>query len=80
LYRIGSDWYIVDFKTDSIRSDQEREELIGQYSRQLQRYQSAVKSLIGQAAQAQLCFLDDNGGVRVNEVSASKEEDSISNA
>jgi ATP-dependent helicase/nuclease subunit A len=72
LCRIGSDWYIVDFKTDTIRSDQEREELIGQYSRQLQRYQSAVKSLIGQAAQAQLCFLDDNGRVRVNEVSASK--------
>jgi ATP-dependent exoDNAse (exonuclease V) beta subunit len=65
LYQIGSDWHIVDFKTDSIRSDQEREELIGNYNRQLQRYQSAVKSLMGQTAQSQLCFLDDNGKVRV---------------
>jgi|CXWL01.1.fsa_nt_gi ATP-dependent helicase/nuclease subunit A len=72
LYRMGNGWYIVDFKTDSIRSDQEREELIGNYYRQLQRYQSAVKLLIGQAAQAQLCFLDDTGKVRVIEVSASK--------
>ena len=67
LYQIGSDWHIVDFKTDSIRSDQEREELTGNYNRQLQRYQSAVKSLIGQAAQAQLCFFDDNGRVKVVE-------------
>ena len=65
LYRKGDTWHIVDFKTDSIRSDQEREELIGNYNRQLQRYQSAVKSLIGQAAQAQLCFLDDNGRVKL---------------
>jgi len=68
LCRSGSDWHIVDFKTDSIRSDQEREELIGNYNRQLQRYQSAVKSLIGQVAQSHLCFLDDNGKVKVVEV------------
>lgn len=38
---------------------------MGNYSRQLQRYQSAVKSLIGQAAQAQLNFLDDFGRAKL---------------
>lgn len=45
----------------------ERAELVGQYKRQLQRYLSAVKLLIGQAAQAYICFLDDNGRVGVVE-------------
>jgi len=68
LYRKGDTWHIVDFKTDSIRSDAERIELIGKYKSQILRYQNAVQMLIGQPARMETCFLDDNDRVRVTEV------------
>lgn len=65
LYRSSEGWQVVDFKTDSIRSARERDELIGLYRRQMSRYIGAVKALLGQPAQVRICFLDDNGSVNV---------------
>jgi ATP-dependent exoDNAse (exonuclease V) beta subunit len=63
LYRKGDVWGVVDFKTDSIRSVAEGQELIGTYTKQLRRYAGAVRELIGQDASLSLCFLDDEGRV-----------------
>jgi ATP-dependent helicase/nuclease subunit A len=65
LYRKGDAWHVVDFKTDSIRSVAEGQKLIGKYAKQLRRYAGAVRELIGQAAILSLCFLDDEGMVRL---------------
>ncbi len=59
LYRTPAGWQVVDFKTDSIRSAAERETLISQYHRQMNRYAEAVTELLGELAKIQICFLDD---------------------
>jgi ATP-dependent helicase/nuclease subunit A len=65
LYCDLSGWQIVDFKTDSISSTWERDNLIALYGRQMNRYFGAVQELLGQQAQLQLCFLDDRGSVNI---------------
>ena len=65
LYRSAGSWNVVDFKTDSIASDGERLRLVEQYSPQLRRYVQAIEALLHEPAQGQICFLDDNGKIRV---------------
>ena len=65
LYRKGEEWFVVDFKTDMIRSEEQHKELVGKYSRQLERYASAIKQLLGQDAKLSICFLDNNGRTHV---------------
>jgi ATP-dependent exoDNAse (exonuclease V) beta subunit len=55
----------VDFKTDSIRSADEREVLVSQYRRQMNRYKEAVAGLLGEQAQIRICFLDDDGRIGI---------------
>ena len=58
-------WRIIDFKTDAIADEAGLERLLADsYSRQLQRYQAAVLTLLGQPTQTTLCLLDYAGGVR----------------
>jgi ATP-dependent exoDNAse (exonuclease V) beta subunit len=68
LYRKGNIWYMVDFKTDSIRSDKERDELVNLYRRQMNRYSDAMEHLLGESAHLHICFLDDNGRVGIVDV------------
>ena len=68
LYDSPSGWQIVDFKTDSIRSVKERDDLIRQYSRQMHRYSGAVETLIGQKAQTRIIFLDDHGRIEIAKI------------
>lgn len=63
LYLTPEGWQVVDFKTDAIRSDGEKEALVAQYRRQMQRYAGAVERLLGKAPQVRLCFLDDHGEI-----------------
>jgi ATP-dependent exoDNAse (exonuclease V) beta subunit len=63
LYSTQNGWQIIDFKTDSIRSTSERNELTRKYSRQMRRYAGAVETLIGQKTRTRICFLDDNGRI-----------------
>ena len=65
LYRTASGWQVLDFKTDLIRNVTQREALVGKYARQMQRYVSAVESLLGEPVQVRMCFLDDMGNVTV---------------
>lgn len=65
LYRKGNEWFVVDFKTDAIHSEEQYKELVGKYSRQLERYASAIKQLLGQDAKLSICFLDNNGRTHV---------------
>ncbi len=66
LYRRSSGvWRIVDFKTDTVSDEIEmRRVKTTDYCEQLQRYQRAVYQLLGQSAEAMMCFLDWAGGVR----------------
>ncbi len=55
----------MDFKTDSIRSSAEREALVAQYARQMNRYSGAVEGLLGEPADVRICFLDDDGRIGI---------------
>jgi ATP-dependent helicase/nuclease subunit A len=65
LYRKENEWFVVDFKTDAIHSEGQYKELVGKYSKQLERYASAIKQLFGQEVQLSLCFLDNNGRTHI---------------
>jgi len=65
LYRASDGWQVVDFKTDSIRSDTVREKLTEQYRRQMNRYENAVETLLGQIPKSRICFLDDCESVNI---------------
>ena len=63
LYRKGEEWFVVDFKTDAIRSKDQYEELKKKYSKQLDRYAGAVRLCLELEVDLSLCFLDDRGSV-----------------
>jgi ATP-dependent exoDNAse (exonuclease V) beta subunit len=65
LFKNTSGWQIVDFKTDIIRSDAIRAELVNQYRFQMLRYEKAVETLLGQKPGVRICFLDDNGSANI---------------
>lgn len=65
LYRKGNEWFVVDFKTDAIHSEEQYKELVEKYSKQLERYASAIKQLFGQEVKLSLCFLDNNGRTHI---------------
>ena len=68
LYLSGENWQIVDFKTDHIHDNAQKEELLQGYITQVQQYRNAVKTLLGVNAQACICFLDDCERVELVEV------------
>jgi ATP-dependent exoDNAse (exonuclease V) beta subunit len=65
LYRTQAGWQVVDFKTDSIRSTAEREALVAQYGRQMNRFAGAFVGLLGEPTEVRNCFLDDDGRIGV---------------
>ncbi|MBI4786736.1 MAG: UvrD-helicase domain-containing protein [Chloroflexi bacterium] len=65
LYRLGDNWRVVDFKTDEIRDEPTLNEKIYKYRAQVACYADAVRVLAGASPQAQLCFLNVRGEVRV---------------
>jgi len=67
LYRIESVWYIMDFKTDELRSDIEAESAISRngYDRQLARYAQAIENQLNVQAKTRLVFLNVNGEVKI---------------
>jgi ATP-dependent exoDNAse (exonuclease V) beta subunit len=46
LYRTAAGWFIIDFKTDEVRSDEEARAIIEQkgYNRQVERYARAISN------------------------------------
>jgi ATP-dependent helicase/nuclease subunit A len=67
LYRMPSGWFVADFKTDEVRSDEEALAAIQQkgYAQQVARYADAVRNLMGVQPQVCLVFLQVEGNVRV---------------
>jgi ATP-dependent helicase/nuclease subunit A len=68
VFRNKETWHIIEFKSDPIYTAAYRENLIKEYSPQVQRYQRAVNQLLRVTAKASLCFLDDHGQVALVEI------------
>ncbi len=70
LYRLGSEWTIVDFKTDEVRSIEEMRATIAreQYAEQVRRYVEAVAPQIGQRPRGRLVFLRVGSTTQVEEL------------
>ena len=60
LYHTEADWFLVDFKTDELRSDDEARLVIQRegYDRQVGRYAEAAASRLGVRAKMRLVFLN----------------------
>jgi ATP-dependent helicase/nuclease subunit A len=67
LYHTESGWFLVDFKTDEVRSDEEARILIkrGGYDRQVARYAEATASRLGFQAKTRLVFLNVNNNLSI---------------
>lgn len=68
LYYTADGWQIVDFKTDSLRSLDERAEAVERYRPQMRRYAQAALDLLREPARVRLCFLDDDGQISLQEM------------
>jgi len=69
LYRTVAGWFIIDFKTDEVRSDAEAQSAISQngYDRQVARYAEAISNQLKVKAKTRLVFLNVNGEVKIYE-------------
>jgi ATP-dependent exoDNAse (exonuclease V) beta subunit len=67
LYRTAEGWFIIDFKTDEVRSDIEARSVISQngYDRQVERYAQAIENQLKVKAKTRLVFLNVNGELKV---------------
>ncbi|MDO9129713.1 MAG: PD-(D/E)XK nuclease family protein [Anaerolineales bacterium] len=67
LYRTASDWFIIDFKTDEVRSDAEAQSTISRegYDRQVARYAEAVLAQLGIRPKTMLVFLQVETEVKI---------------
>jgi ATP-dependent helicase/nuclease subunit A len=70
LYRSGSTWTIVDFKTDEVRSIAEMHDTIERqaYAAQVRHYIDAIALPIGQQPRGRLVFLRVGNTVQVEEI------------
>jgi ATP-dependent helicase/nuclease subunit A len=73
LYRNASGWYIIDFKTDEVRSEEDARETISraEYDRQMARYARAIATQLGVQAKTRLVFLNAKGEVKVFDMDSS---------
>ena len=65
LYRVNDVWYLLDFKSDEIRNDDDLANALDEHRPQIGRYAAAIQQLLGETPQAALCFLDAMGEVKV---------------
>jgi len=65
LYRTPEGWFIIDFKTDEVRSDEEARSIISRerYDLQVARYAEAIATQLGFQAKTRLIFLNVNGAI-----------------
>ncbi len=72
LFRHNGQWTIVEFKTDIIRSEAERDTILKEsdYLAQIARYRRAVQKLWGQEPSVLLCWLNFAGRVVAETVGA----------
>ncbi|MDO9300723.1 MAG: 3'-5' exonuclease, partial [Anaerolineales bacterium] len=67
LYRTEAGWFIIDFKTDEVRSESEAQSAISQngYDRQVARYAEAIENQLKVKTKTRLVFLNMNGEVKI---------------
>jgi ATP-dependent exoDNAse (exonuclease V) beta subunit len=67
LYRTEAGWFIIDFKTDEVRSKEEAQSVIRQngYNAQVARYAEAIADLLGVRAKMRLVFLNVNNTLTI---------------
>jgi len=58
LFRRGTQWFVVDYKTDELHNHEEIAQAVLEYREQVERYRHAVRSMLQVDPQVQLCFLD----------------------
>ena len=65
LFRESGQWYLVEFKTDEVRSDTDYQTILqdGDYQGQVAGYLVAAENLLGERPQPILCFLNFKGEV-----------------
>lgn len=73
LYCNASGWYIIDFKTDEVHSEEDAREAISraEYDRQMARYARAIANQLGVQAKTRLVFLNAKGEVKVFDMASS---------
>ena len=67
LYRTEAGWFIIDFKTDEVRSDAEAQSAISQngYDRQVARYAQAIENQLNVKAKTRLVFLNVKDSISI---------------
>ena len=67
LYRTEAGWFIIDFKTDEVRSDAEAQSTISQngYDRQVERYAQAIENQLKVKAKTRLVFLNMKDNIAI---------------
>ena len=68
LWRDEGGWKIVDFKTDTLRSDEDLEAAIERHKGQVERYVRSAANILGEKPIGLLCFLDSSENVELVEV------------
>ena len=68
LFCKDGQWQLVDFKTDPVESEEDRQRLVETYRRQLTDYKTAMEKELGQRVRAKICFLSDRGYISINEI------------
>lgn len=64
LYRREGSWMLLDFKTDALADEEQREKADKEHWGQLKRYSRACRALLGEDVEAAVLYLDDRGAVR----------------
>ena len=72
LYRSAAGWFIIDFKTDEVRSEEEAQSAIRQngYDAQVARYAEAIAGQLSVQAKARLVFLNMKDGLVIFDLGA----------
>ena len=68
LWRDEGGWKIVDFKTDTLRDDDDLVEAVKRHRGQVERYVRSAANILGEQPQGMLCFLDSQKQVELVEV------------
>jgi len=68
LWRDERGWKIVDFKTDTLRSDADLEAAVNRHRKQVERYVRSAANILGEVPAGMLCFLNSQDQVELVEI------------
>jgi ATP-dependent exoDNAse (exonuclease V) beta subunit len=68
LYRLDGTWTVLEYKTDSIQSQEELQEKIREYQPQVRKYLEAVEGVVGARPSGWIVFLDVEGELQAHRV------------